>query len=221
MNPGLAPSPVFMPLSRPSAPDPIQHAALEARFQALVLPHLDRMLGFAKRRLDSLGDAEDAVQEACIRAWVSFGELRDDTKTRAWIYRILRGVLSDIGEKAVRRQGLVSMTRLDDVHERLLSHDDDGVFAEVVARIDGEGLHAALSRIPPDFAVAIELHDIDGFKYHEIAEIVGVPLGTVMSRISRGRRLLAATILANRKTWALGTPSTGAKSVRFGSRGPS
>ena len=208
-----------MALSRPATSEPAANPALEARFQALVLPHLDRMLGFAKRRMQAEGDAEDAVQEACIRAWISFGELRDDTRTRAWLYRILRGVLSDIGDKAVRRHGLVSMTRLDETHERLLAGEDDGVFAEVVARIDSEQLHAALARIPQDFAIAVELHDIDGFKYQEIAEIVGVPLGTVMSRISRGRRILAATIVAHRKAWALGTP-TAARPVRFGSRGP-
>ena len=208
-----------MALSRPATSEPALHAALEARFHALVLPHLDRMLGFAKRRMQAEGDAEDAVQEACIRAWISFGELRDDTRTRAWLYRILRGVLSDIGDKAVRRHGLVSMTRLDETHERLLAGEDDGVFAEVVARIDSEQLHAALARIPQDFAIAVELHDIDGFKYQEIADIVGVPLGTVMSRISRGRRILASTIVANRKAWALGTPGAGVKPVRFGTRG--
>jgi RNA polymerase sigma-70 factor (ECF subfamily) len=219
MIPGIAPSTGFMAMSRSATTDADVTPALEARFHALVLPHLDRMLGFAKRRVASAGDAEDAVQEACIRAWMSFPELRDDTRTRAWLYRILRGVLSDIGEKALRRAGLVSMTRLDDVHERMLSNDDEGLFAEVVARIDSEQLHAALARIPQDFAVAIELHDIDGFKYHEIADIVGVPLGTVMSRISRGRRLLAASILAHRKAWALGTPDT--RPARYGTRGPS
>lgn len=186
--------------------DPL--AAAEARFHVLVLPHLDRMLGFAKRRTPSPSDAEDAVQEACVRAWTSLGDLRDDTKSRAWLYRILRGVLSDAGEKVARRTALVSMTRLDDVHEDLMASNDDGVFAEVAARIDTEQLNEALSLIPRDFAVAVELHDIDGFKYHEIADIVDVPLGTVMSRIARGRRLLAATIASNRKHWGLGVSAT-------------
>ncbi|MEP6778257.1 MAG: sigma-70 family RNA polymerase sigma factor [Gemmatimonadaceae bacterium] len=183
-------------------------AAIEARFNALVLPHLDRMLGFATRRTESTGDAEDAVQEACIRAWKAFADLRDENTARAWLYRILRSVLADAHEKHTRRQALVSITRIDDAHEELMTRDDDGVFSEVVARIDGEQLRSAFALIPQEFAVAVELHDIDGFKYHEIADIVGVPLGTVMSRISRGRRLLAATIHSNRKAWALGVPST-------------
>lgn len=208
----------------PISPLPTSETALaqaEARFHALVLPHLDRMLGFAKRRTPSGGDAEDAVQEACVRAWTALGDLREDAKTRAWLYRILRGVLSDAGEKMARRTALVSMTRLDDVHEDLMASGDDGVFAEVAARIDGEQLHEALSLIPQDFAIAVELHDIDGFKYHEIADIVDVPLGTVMSRIARGRRLLAATIASNRKVWALGVSSSSSKTMKFGNRGPS
>ena len=183
-------------------------AVIEARFQVLVLPHLDRLLGFALRRTESTGDAEDAVQEACIRAWTAFGDLRDENTVRAWLYRILRSVLSDAGEKTLRRRALVSISRLDDAHDELVGNDDDGVFAEVVARIDGEQLKEAFALIPQEFAVAVELHDIDGFKYHEVAEIVGIPLGTVMSRISRGRRLLASTIHANRKAWALGVPTT-------------
>lgn len=197
---------------------------LHERFNALVLPHLDRLLGFARRRTAELSDAEDAVQEACIRAWMAFGDLRDSTKARPWLYRILRGVLSDSNDKNDRRRQLVSISRLEDTHEDLVASDDDCVFMEVAARIDSELLRTALSMIPEDFAVAVELHDIDGFKYQEIADIVGVPIGTVMSRISRGRRLLAGTIESNRNAWALGTPRAtardgGARARRLGDRG--
>ena len=212
--------PLFMPTTRLPMPDD-SHAAVEARFQALVLPHLDRMLGFAKRRTQNPSDAEDAVQEACVRAWSNFGALREDAKTRAWLYRILRSVLSDDGEKRARRAGLVSMTRLDDVHEEMMASPHESVFADVASRIDSEQLYEALALIPQDYAIAVELHDIDGFKYHEIAEIVDVAHGTVMSRIARGRRLLAATIMSHRKAWALGVADTAAKSVRLGARGHS
>ena len=176
-----------------------------ARFQTLVLPHLDRLLRFAQRRTASTGDAEDAVQDACVKAWMSFEDLRDEDKARPWLYRILRSVLSDVGEKADRRRQLVDITRLEQAHEELIGGDSDVVFSEVAARLDSEMLARALSTIPEDFATAVELHDIDGFKYHEIAEIAGIPIGTVMSRISRGRRLLAGTIVANRRAWGLGS----------------
>lgn len=169
-----------------------------ARFDALVLPHLDRLLAFAARRTNVRADAEDAVQEACGRAWLGLDDLRDATKVRAWLYRILRGVLSETEERSARRRQLVSITRLEEAHDELVSSDSDLVFEQVAARLTSEEVHAALGQLPEDFAVVVELHDIDGFKYHEIAEIVGVPIGTVMSRISRGRRLLAGAVLASR-----------------------
>ena len=173
-----------------------------ARFNALVMPHLDRLLSFARRRTEEAADAEDAVQETCVRAWLGFADLREDSLARAWLYQILRSVLSDNHEKTGRRRKLVSISRLEDTHEELVATDGDFVFAEVAARIDGETLRAALASLPEDFAGAVELHDIDGFKYAEIAEITGVPIGTVMSRISRGRRLLAGAIAAARPSWA-------------------
>ena len=166
------------------------------RFDAIVLPHLDRLLAFAGRRTDSLADAEDVVQEVCSRAWVGFGELRDPAAVRPWLYRILRTVLSDSYEKIGRRRRLVSITRLERAHEELVGGDADALFDEVVARLTGEAVRAALAELPEDFAAPVELHDIDGFKYHEIASILAVPLGTVMSRISRGRRLLAGAMMA-------------------------
>jgi RNA polymerase sigma-70 factor (ECF subfamily) len=182
-------------------PDSIE--GLHARYHAMVLPHLDRLLGFARRRTEAAA-AEDAVQEACIRAWVGFAELRDASKVRPWLYRILRTVLSEAREKDDRRQQLVSITRLERAHEALVA-DESSPFAEVAARIDGEVIRAALASIPDEFATPVELHDIDGFKYQEIADIVGVPIGTVMSRIWRGRRLLAGAVASNRRAWALGT----------------
>jgi RNA polymerase sigma-70 factor (ECF subfamily) len=186
----------------PASPDSVADA--QARFHALVLPHLDRLLGFARRRTDDASDAEDAVQDACIKAWLGFGDLRDEALVRPWLYRILRSVLSDAFEKTGRRRQLVSISRLEDTHEELVATEADFVFSEVAARLDGEALRAGLASIPEDFAAAVELHDIDGFKYAEIAEIVGAPIGTVMSRISRGRRLLAGAIASNGAAWAKG-----------------
>jgi RNA polymerase sigma-70 factor (ECF subfamily) len=187
-------------------PDRITDA--QARFHTLVLPHLDRLLSFARRRTEDGPAAEDAVQDACMRAWMSFGDLRDEALVRPWLYRILRSVLADTHEKSGRRHALVSISRLEDAQEELVATDGDFVFTEVAARIDSETLRAALESIPEDFAAPVELHDIDGFKYNEIAEIVGVPIGTVMSRISRGRRLLAGAIASNRVAWAQGVAAT-------------
>ncbi len=180
----------------------------QSRYETLVLPHLDRLLGFAARRTPELGDAEDAIQDMCMRAWLAFDDLQDAARVRQWLFRILRTVLSDSLERSGRRNRLVPMTRPEDVHEELVAGERDAVFSEVVARMDAEMLQSALAAIPEDFAAAVELHDIDGFKYQEIADIVGVPIGTVMSRISRGRRLLAGVIMEHRSTRALGLSPT-------------
>jgi RNA polymerase sigma-70 factor (ECF subfamily) len=184
-------------------------ALRQQRYEDLVRPHLDRLLGFAARRTVSFSDAEDAVQDMCVRAWSAFDELRDPARVRPWLFSILRTVLSDAFDRTGRRARLVPMSRLEDVHEQFVSTDSDVVFAEVVARLDEEMLRMALDAIPEDFASAVELHDIEGFKYHEIADIVGVPIGTVMSRISRGRRLLAGVIMERRQQWALGSADAG------------
>ena len=118
---------------------------LRSRFEALVVPHLDRLLAFAIRRSDSVADAEDAVQEAFVRAWLGFADLRDDALARPWIYRILRTVLSDFREKHGRRQQLVFITRLEDAHDELIGGEHDELFSEVVARLDSEAIHRRLS----------------------------------------------------------------------------
>lgn len=191
-------------------------AVRQRRYEELVLPHLDRLLGFAARRTSSLGDAEDAVQDTCVRAWTAFDELREPERARAWLYRILRTVLFDHHDRAGRRARLVPMSRLDDVHEALVATDTDAVFAEVVSRLERDTLRAALEFIPEDFATAVELHDLEGFTYQEIADLLDAPIGTVMSRMSRGRRLLAAVIAERRRSWALGPGMSSAGMLPMG-----
>ena len=187
-------------------PTPL-HVTIDDRqraYEALVLPHLDRLLGFAARRTATLVDAEDAVQDTCVKAWAAFDELRDPGSVRAWLYRILRSVLSESAERQTRRARLLPISRLDDVHESLVASTGESVFDELITRLDREVLRAALGAIPDDFAIAVELHDIEGFTYAEIADTVGAPIGTIMSRMSRGRRLLAAVIAERGREWALG-----------------
>lgn len=166
----------------------------QRRFQELVERHLGSLLRFARRRSATVSDAEDAVQEACLRAWTAFADLRDESKVRAWLYRILRTVLSDGLARDGRRLRLAATMPIDDVTETELASEADVVFAEVAARLSRAAVHDALATLPPDFAAVVEMHDIDGLKYHEIAEALEVPVGTVMSRLSRGRRMLAHAV---------------------------
>jgi RNA polymerase sigma-70 factor (ECF subfamily) len=170
--------------------------ASQARFEVLVQPHLGRLLRFAGRRLRNLPDAEDVVQEACGRAWLAFADLRDETLILPWLYRILRSSLSDHFERQTRRDQLAPTLTLESAGDALHDHGA-GPLEDLIATASSERIHELLRMLPEEFALAIELHDLEGFRYADIARVTSVPLGTVMSRIYRGRKLLAALILMN------------------------
>ena len=187
--------------SRTVQPD--ASAAIQDRFQELVLPHLDRILSFASRRMGNVADAEDVVQDSFVRAWLAFRDLRDDSRVRPWLYQIVRCVMNDHHERKGRREVLAPTMRLDQEKEALAVSDDPGPFERLVDSISTIQVQEALGMLPESFAMAVELHDIEGFRYHEVAEITGVPLGTVMSRIFRGRKMLAALIVTHADHWDL------------------
>ncbi|MGH8489916.1 MAG: sigma-70 family RNA polymerase sigma factor [Gammaproteobacteria bacterium] len=178
------------------------------RFKALTLPHLDMLLGIARRRMSDTALAEDLVQDTYMRAWEAFDGLVDEAQVRAWLVRILQRVASDHYRTHLRRQTLLAVTRLEDEHSEILaSHQEDPLEA-LISRYSDERVEHALMQLPREFMEALELHDIEGFKYREVAEIMEVPLGTVMSRIARGRRLLAALMLKDRRAWDLDSTQT-------------
>jgi len=166
-------------------------------FKTLALPHLDRLLAVAGR-WGSHTDAEDFVQETYLRAFRAFAELRERGAVFAWLCQILRNVVSSQYRGRSRRRDLAEVVRLEEAHEQLLASDGVSPLEGLLARLDAADLREALRSIPPEFAEAIELHDVQGLKYREIALATTVPIGTVMSRISRGRRLLAG-LLASRE----------------------
>ena len=142
--------------------------ASQARFQALVQPHLGRLLRFAGRRLRNPADAEDVVQEACTRAWVAFAGLRDDALVLPWLYRILRSSLSDHFEKQTRREQLAPTLALESAGDTV--HDQGaGPLEDLIASASTERIHELLRMLPEEFALAIELHDLEGFRYVDIA----------------------------------------------------
>jgi RNA polymerase sigma-70 factor (ECF subfamily) len=175
----------------------------DARFQALVQPHLGRLVSFAFRRLRNPADAEDMVQEACTRAWLGFGDLRDESLVLPWLYRILRSALSDFVEKRDRREQLAPTLALERTEEDLVSGPDPGPLEHLIAATSSDRIQALLRMLPDEFALPIELHDLEGLRYREIAEMIGVPVGTVMSRIYRGRKLLAGLIVMDSGSWDL------------------
>ena len=142
-------------------------------------------------------DAEDLVQEACVRAWEGFDGLRDEERARAWLFTILRHLLSDHHRNGARRNAAAETMPLEAAHEERIASDNPTPFEALLTRLSRERVREALKQLPDDFAMAVALHDLASFQYREIAEILEVPIGTVMSRIHRGRKLLAGCIAAD------------------------
>jgi RNA polymerase sigma-70 factor, ECF subfamily len=160
----------------------------QERFEAEALPHLKSLYGTAYRMTRNAHDAEDLVQETFLRAYRAFEGFTPGTNIRAWLYTILYRVRTD----AFRRAGRSPRT------VELMDEGPSVPAPQEALAAGGEEIVRALDKLPEPFRSAVVLRDVEDFSYQEIARILDVPIGTVMSRIHRGRGLLRTT-LAGRK----------------------
>ena len=155
------------------------------RFEEMVMPHLDAAFNYARWLTRNHMDAEDVVEEACLRAMKFLSSLRDGD-ARPWLFAIVRNTwYSRVSRRGVTGGGEPPGAGGDDRPDEALDPEQQLVQQDTVARV-----RAALEQLPADFREAIVLRDLEGLSYRVIAEIVRVPIGTVMSRISRGRERL-------------------------------
>lgn len=160
------------------------------------LPYLDALYSAALRYTRNPADAEDLVQEAMIKAYSAFHQFRPGTNLRAWLYRILTNTYINNYRRAQRQPQQVSADANtgDDgsfnLFDRIAETTAAPAEVEVLSRLTDEQVRQALADLPEQFRMAVYLADVEGFRYAEIAEIMDTPIGTVMSRLHRGRAAL-------------------------------
>jgi RNA polymerase sigma-70 factor, ECF subfamily len=158
------------------------------RFEAIVLPHLDAAYTLARYLTRDADDAQDIVQEASLRAFRYFAGFRgsEPGEGRAWLLAIVRNTVRTWHD---RNRHHAEATEFDEkLHSEAVA--DDHPEASAVRKSEREALRQAIDRLPAEFREVIVLRELEGLSYKEISDVAGVPVGTVMSRLSRARRRL-------------------------------
>ncbi len=167
-----------------------------AEFEAIALPHLNDLYRAARHTLGDAVEAEDIVQETYLQAWKSFHRFETGTNIRGWLFKIMFHVIDHHRRKWLR------LKWKSDSDELLM---DSLVYEpEAIQHLTDEEVLAALNKLPQNFRAVVLLADVEEFSYKEIAKMLSVPIGTVMSRINRGRKMLRAELANYAMAYGIG-----------------
>ena len=168
-------------------------------FEAAAMPFVDSLYNTAYRMTRNAQDAEDLVQETYFKAYRYYDKFQEGTNFKAWLFKILKNTFINNYRKKQKTPPQSDFADIEDAFELQVSKDATGKIKspeeELLENVLDEDVQKALDRLPADYKMAVILADLEGFSYKEIAEILELPLGTVMSRLYRGRKLLEVGML--------------------------
>ncbi len=168
-------------------------------FEEVAMPFVDALYNTAYRMTRNAQDAEDLVQETYLKAYRYYDTFEEGTNFKAWLFKILKNTFINTYRKKQKTPPQSDFAEIEDSFESRLSTDVSGKMKspeeEILENVLDEDVKRALDDLPPDYRMAVILADLEGFSYKEIAGILELPLGTVMSRLYRGRKLLESAML--------------------------
>lgn len=172
----------------------------EKRFEQEAMPHARALYGAAMRLTRSPDDAADLVQETFLKAFRAFDQFEPGTNCKAWLFRILTNAFINKYRRRVKEREILEGEHQQSAEDNLvhlpskkMTLDPEGALMDKTL---GDEVLKALDKVPVDFKTVVVLSDIEGFSYKEIADICDIPVGTVMSRLFRGRRILQEQLFA-------------------------
>lgn len=178
---------------------PVASREKRAEFERQAIVHTDALFGAAYRLTRNARDAEDLVQDSLLRAYRFWDSFEQDSNCKAWLLRIVTNTfINEYQRKKRSREVLDAASAEQDATDGVLMHaeasDRQSPERTLLERSVSDDVQRALDSLPEDFRVAVVLCDVQGLSYKEIADIMGTPVGTVMSRLFRGRKLLASAL---------------------------
>jgi RNA polymerase sigma-70 factor (ECF subfamily) len=192
--------------ARPARPEraPLSEDEKRRSFEAQMLPHLDSLYRSAYSMTRNSGDADDLVQDTYLRAFQFFDQFQGGTNSRAWLFRIMTNLYINTYRKRMREPERVSYDEMEDfyLYNRLANApggsggSSESPETEVVQKVQIEAIQEAIAQLPEEYRATLILADLNEFSYQEISDMLQIPLGTVRSRLSRGRRLVQKALWA-------------------------
>ena len=196
---------------------------LRALFEEQAIPFMDQLYAAAMRMTRNPADAGDLVQETYAKAYAAFAQFEQGTNLKAWLYRILTNTFINSYRKNQRQPYQNAIDELEDwqlgsAESITQGRSTRSAEAEAIDHLPDSDVKEALQSIPEDFRLAVYLADVEGFSYQEIADIMKTPVGTVMSRLHRGRRLLRDLLTEYARDRGIVVPDSPSRKLATGSK---